>query len=56
MSSSQGCTFGWKRKIGEGVVKSTSSKFESSSASENDVVLSDGEIDWLHLVPNKKKM
>ena len=47
-------SFGWKRKIGDTVSKSTSKAFEDNSKDEDVSALESGEIDWLHLAPTKK--
>ncbi|XP_075444736.1 tetratricopeptide repeat protein 33 isoform X2 [Ascaphus truei] len=48
-------SFGWKRKIGEKVSKSTSQHFEAEAADEVDVTDRD-EVDWLHAVKRKKEI
>lgn len=47
--------FGWKRKIGAQVSKSASSEFESEAKDEDDPSLRNGDVDWLTLVPVKRK-
>ena len=47
--------FGWKRKIGAQVSKSVSSAFEKESEAEEDISLSNGDVDWLSLVPVKRR-
>jgi len=47
--------FGWKRKAGESVSKSASSAFEENSKSDVEPAIESGDIDWLTLVPTKKR-
>ena len=47
-------SFGWKRKIGSSVSKSTSKAFEDNAKDEDTSELETGEIDWLHLAATKK--
>ncbi|XP_018416682.1 PREDICTED: tetratricopeptide repeat protein 33 [Nanorana parkeri] len=46
-------SFGWKRKIGEKVSKETSQNFEKESAEEDRIIEND-DVDWLHYVKRKK--
>ncbi|KAH3848885.1 tetratricopeptide repeat protein 33-like [Dreissena polymorpha] len=47
--------FVWKRKIGVNVSKSASSAFELEAKAETDPEVENGDVDWLTLVPNKRK-
>lgn len=47
--------FGWKRKIGAQVSKPASSAFEQEAKEEEDISLSNGEVDWLTLAPIKRR-
>ena len=47
--------FGWKQKVGGGVVRKASVAFEESSKDEElDNEVTRGEVDWLTLAPKKR--
>ncbi|XP_064626471.1 tetratricopeptide repeat protein 33-like [Lineus longissimus] len=50
------CKFGWKRKTGEKVSLKKSSAFEKESKDDDDNEVSNGEVDWLSLMPKKKRI
>ena len=52
--SNKRCSFGWKKKTGENFSRDVSNKFENNSAQGEEIILEDGEIDWLNLMPSKK--
>ncbi|XP_078531126.1 tetratricopeptide repeat protein 33 [Lissotriton helveticus] len=48
-------SFGWKRKIGEKVSKTTSKQFEAEAAEESGMVRSEN-MDWLNAIKRKKEI
>ena len=48
-------SFGWKKKVGAGVVRKASEAFEGEAKDEElDNEVTRGEVDWLTLAPKKR--
>ncbi|KAM6984657.1 tetratricopeptide repeat protein 33 [Aplochiton taeniatus] len=49
-------SFGWKRKVGEKVSKSTIQKFEAESEKKSDDQVAEGEVDWMHAIKRRREV
>jgi len=47
-------SFGWKRKIGNNVLKEVSKTFEANSKDIDDEVLDTDDVDWVPFAPKRK--
>uniref|UniRef100_A0A8D0HFR0 Uncharacterized protein n=1 Tax=Sphenodon punctatus TaxID=8508 RepID=A0A8D0HFR0_SPHPU len=48
-------SFGWKRKVGDKVSKTTSQQFEAEAADDQGLIDND-EVDWLHATKRRKEI
>ncbi|XP_056146978.1 tetratricopeptide repeat protein 33 isoform X2 [Lampris incognitus] len=49
-------SFGWKRKVGEKVSKSTIQQFEAEAEGADDRAYKDDEVDWLHAIKRRREV